>query len=347
MTLDDLDTPALLIDLDRVEANAQRWQACCDKAGVKNRPHIKTHKIPELALLQIQLGACGITCQKLGEAEAMADGGVSDIFLAYNLVGEPKLQRLRALHERTHLRVVADGREVVEGLARAMAGAERPLEVLVECDTGMHRIGVQTPEEAVELARHIAAQTSLRFAGFCTYPASAEAVAFMEAAKRLCTGLAVPEISGGGTPGMWGLPGYGIFSEYRAGTYLFYDRITVAAGVARLEDCALTVLTTVVSTSGTDWVTLDGGTKTFSSDQYGQTGFGCVLGEPQSVLTRCSEEHGVLQTAGAKPRTRVGEKLRIIPNHACIVSNLHDTAYAVRGEKVVAQWAITARGKLQ
>jgi D-serine deaminase-like pyridoxal phosphate-dependent protein len=166
---------------------------------------------------------------------------------------------------------------------------------------------------------------------------------------RLCNerGIEVEVVSGGGTPKMWEFPKHHVFTEYRVGTYLFNDRIVAASGAATLDDCASSVLVSVVSVSGPTWVTVDGGTKTFSSDQYGQSGFGAVLGNPQCELVRCSEEHGVLQEAGAKPNFVIGQKLRIIPNHACIVSNLHDVAYAVRGDEVVAEWRIAARGKLQ
>lgn len=349
MKISHLDTPALIIDLDRVEKNVRRWQEFCDRAGLKNRPHIKTHKIPELAKLQVEYGAVGITCQKLGEAEVMADAGLSDIFLTYNIVGSAKLERLRALHQRIRLRVVADGREVVDGLEAAASKGDRRLEVSVECDSGMHRCGVQSPQEAVDLAEFIRSKDSLRFSGFSTYPTTADAAAFIEEVEALCQerGLEIPEISGGGTPGMWRLPPYRGFTEHRAGTYIFNDRITVAGGDATWADCASSVLVSVVSTSGLDWITVDGGTKTFSTDQYGQTGFGVLWDDPQTLLTRCSEEHGVLQSAGAKPGFALGQKLRVIPNHACIVSNLHDVAYAVRGDSVVAEWRVAARGKLQ
>ncbi len=349
MKIDELDTPALLIDLDRLEANLLRWQRHCDQLGIRNRPHVKTHKIPELARLQIAHGAAGVTCQKLGEAEAMADGGVDDILLAYNIIGEQKLERLAALHRRINLQTVADSAEVALGLQRAALAAGKPLKVMVECDTGMNRVGVPTPEGAAELARLIRSLDGLEFSGFCTYPASFEAAAFFAKAREVCrhSDVTVPAISMGGTPGMWqhaALPG---ITEYRVGTYLYNDRIIAAHGDASLADCAATLLVSVVSCTGASWVTIDGGTKTFSSDQYGQTGFGILLDDPDTVVVRCSEEHGVLQRCGEKPSLQVGDRVRVIPNHACIVSNLHDTAYAVRGDDVVAIWKITARGKIQ
>lgn len=349
MTIDDLDTPALLIDLDRVEANLHKWQTFCDQHGIDNVPHVKTHKIPELARWQMAGGAKGVTCQKLGEAEAMADGGIDEIFLTYNIVGAHKLARLTRLHGRVNLRVVADSEEVALGLNEVGCRTGRPLRVMVECDTGMHRVGVASPEAAARLAGQIQTMQGLEFSGFCTYPASEKSQEFFSRALALCRdqGIPVASVSGGGTPRMWTLGGNSCLTEYRAGTYIYNDRITVSQGVAQWSDCALSVLTAVVSTSGEHWVTVDGGTKTFSSDQYGQVGYGSQLEDPQTVLVRCSEEHGVLQHKEGKPRLSLGEKIRLIPNHACVVSNLHDVAYGVRGNEVVAQWEITARGKLQ
>src|SRR3982751_3442776 len=166
----DYGTPAAVIDMDRVERNIARIQAACDAAGVGNRPHIKTHKSPMLAKLQIAAGAKGITCQKLGEAEVMADGGLDDILISYNLLGDEKMARLGALMRRVNVTVVADNSTVVAGLPDAAAQAERSLQVAVECDTGRKRAGVETPAEAIALAKSIAASSGLRFAGFMLYP---------------------------------------------------------------------------------------------------------------------------------------------------------------------------------
>ncbi len=163
-------TPAVVIDLDVVERNIARLQSLCDTAGIANRPHIKTHKSPVLAAMQIAAGAKGITCQKLGEAEVMADGGMDDILISYNILGEEKTGRLGALAGRVKMTVSADNPIVVDGLPRAAGIAGRPLDVLVECDTGRKRAGVETPSEAVALAKHIAAQPGLTFAGFLIYP---------------------------------------------------------------------------------------------------------------------------------------------------------------------------------
>ena len=183
----DYGTPAVVIDMDRVERNIARVQAQCDAAGVANRPHIKTHKSPMLAALQRDAGAKGITCQKLGEAEVMADGGLDDILISYNLIGEEKMARLAALMRRINVTVVADNPTVVAGLPLAAAQAERPLSVAVECDTGRKRAGVETPAEAIALAKQIAAAKGLSFAGFMMYPTEsgwAEAQAFYDEALK-------------------------------------------------------------------------------------------------------------------------------------------------------------------
>jgi D-serine deaminase-like pyridoxal phosphate-dependent protein len=167
-------TPAVVIDLDVVESNIARVQAMCDAAGIANRPHIKTHKSPEIAKMQIAAGAKGITCQKLGEAEVMADAGIDDIFISYNMLGEQKTGRLGQLLARSQVRVAADNPVVVEGLIHAGQIAGRPLEVMVECDTGRKRAGVETPQEAISLAKQIAASPHLCFAGLMLYPPEAK-----------------------------------------------------------------------------------------------------------------------------------------------------------------------------
>jgi D-serine deaminase-like pyridoxal phosphate-dependent protein len=349
MKIADLDTPALLIDLDLVEANIQRWQTYCDTHAIRNRPHVKTHKLPTLAWKQVRAGAAGVTCQKLGEAEAMAAAGISDILLPYNIVGPHKLERLQQLHRCCSLSVSADSETVLQGLSTAMRAESHPLPVLIECDTGMRRCGVQTPEEAFQLARITAHLPGLRFAGLLTYPTGPTTAAFFDATVTLCrsTGLDVATLSGGGTPQMWSAHQAAGITEHRAGTYIYHDRMTVAAGAATIDDCALSLLTTVVSRPAPDRAVIDGGSKTFSSDSFGLDGYGAILNYPQATLVRLSEEHGVVDTSALSRAPRIGEQLRIVPNHACVVSNLHNQAYAVRGDTVEAIWPIASRGAVQ
>src|SRR5690349_11231663 len=200
-------TPCAVIDMDRVERNIARIQAACDAAGVANRPHIKTHKSPMLAQLQVAAGAKGITCQKLGEAEVMADAGIDDILISYNLLGEEKMARLGALQARANMTVAADNSVVVASLTQAAAHSGRPLSVVVECDTGRKRAGVETPSEAIALAREIAVSRGLSFAGFMLYPTETgweEAQKFYDEALAgvRSHGLDAKMISTGGTPNL-------------------------------------------------------------------------------------------------------------------------------------------------
>src|SRR5438045_777 len=230
-------TPAAVIDMDRVERNISRIQAACDAAGLANRPHIKTHKSPVLAKLQIEAGARGITCQKLGEAEVMADAGIDDILISYNLLGEEKMARLGALQAKANMTVAADNPVVIADLPKAAAASGRPLSVVVECDTGRRRAGVETPGEAVALAREIAASKGLTFAGFMLYPTETgwtEAQRFFDEALAgvRAQGLDAVMVSTGGTPNLKNLGKLNGATEHRPGTYIYNDRMQVAAGVA-------------------------------------------------------------------------------------------------------------------
>jgi D-serine deaminase-like pyridoxal phosphate-dependent protein len=350
-TIDDLDTPAVLIDLDRAEANLARAQSYADAHGLKLRPHIKTHKIPELARQQVELGAVGITCQKLGEAEAMADAGLDDILLTFNLLGRAKLHRLVALVRRVRLSVTLDNAVVAGELDAAMREAGLRLPVLVECDTGGERCGVQIPNEAAELARLVDGLKGLRFAGLMTYPARgrvpataawlAEAVAVL---RR--TGLEPAVVSTGGTPDLFRAHEVGTATEHRPGTYVFRDRDQMRAG-GTLEDCAMRVLATVVSRPTDGRAILDAGSKTLSSDTLGLDGHGFVLEYPQLVLEKLSEEHGHVDCAASNARPRIGERVTIVPNHACAVTNLHDVVHGVRGDRVERVFRVEARGRVQ
>ena len=351
MPFESLETPCVLIDLPRVEANLRRAQAFADARGLKLRPHIKTHKLARFARRQVELGAVGITCQKLGEAEVMADAGVRDIFLPYNILGESKLARLKALAARVRLSVTADSAATVAGLARTFRDAVEPLPVLVECDTGMGRCGVQTPKEALALARLIAAAPGLSFAGLMTYPAAGKVeanAAWLAAAVDLLTqeGLPPKIVSSGGTPDLWRAAEAAVVSEHRPGTYIYLDRYQVAKDVGTLEDCALTVLATVVSRPTPERAVIDAGSKALSSDTLGLDGFGLLLEYPDAVIRSLSEEHGVVDLTACAKRPEIGEHVRIVPNHACVVSNLFDTVTLISGADVIEVTRVTARGRV-
>lgn len=344
-------TPAVVIDLDKVEANIARLQAACDAAGVANRPHIKTHKSPELARLQVAAGARGITCQKLGEAEVMADGGLDDILISYNILGEEKLGRLGHLQRRVRMIVAADNPVTVAGLPHAAEIAGRNLEVVVECDTGRKRAGVETPSEAVELAKRIAASKGLTFAGFLMYPPEdgwAVTQDFLDSANAGLreAGLEAGIVSTGGSPNIPNIGKLKGATEHRAGTSIFNDRMQIAAGVASLEDCALSVYATVVSRAGPERGILDSGSKTLTSDTGGLEGHGLILEYPLAKIAKFAEEHGFLDLSGSNERPNVGEVVRIVPNHVCVVVNMVDRLVTVRGDKLVGELPVAARGKL-
>lgn len=346
-TLTELDTPVVTIDLDVVEANIARLQTYLDGHGIKSRPHIKTHKIPALAKKQVEAGAVGIACQKIGEAEVMAAAGLRDIFLPFNILGPAKLERLVALARQVRLSLTVDSEGVAQGLSGAAHRAGLSLPVLVECDTGGQRVGVQSPEAALDLARRIARMPGLNFGGLMTYPNSEAAGKFIVRALELFrgTGLPVPEVSGGGTPVMWQAHTVPGLTEHRAGTYIYNDRSIVRSGAATWEQCAMRIRATVVSRPTPGRAILDAGSKSLTSDLLGFEDYGYVVEYPEARLFTLSEEHGHLDVSGCARRPEVGEMVSIIPNHTCVVSNLHDTVTMTRGVRVEGEWAVAARGR--
>lgn len=347
----EFGTPVAMVDLDRMERNIARLQSACDAVGVRNRPHIKTHKSPMIAAMQREAGAAGITCQKLGEAEVMADAGFDDILISYNILGEEKRGRLAALMRRTHVTVCADNPTVVESLGAAAQLAGATLDVLVECDTGRKRAGVERPGEAVALARDIASRSGLRFAGLLLYPpetAMAETRRFLDEtlAGLRAHGLEPSIISSGGTPNIANLGKISGVTEHRAGTYVFNDRMMLAAGAATLDDCALHVVATVVSRAGPERGIVDAGSKTLTSDIGGLQGHGLILEHPQARIAKFAEEHGFLDLAACNDRPQVGDVVRIVPNHVCVVVNMLDRLVATRGEAIVGEIPVAARGRI-
>jgi D-serine deaminase-like pyridoxal phosphate-dependent protein len=347
----EFGTPAVVVDLDVVEANIARMQALCEARGVANRPHVKTHKSPQLAAMQLAAGARGITCQKLGEAEVMAQAGIDDILISYNILGEQKLGRLGRLLAMTEVAVAADNPVTIAGLPAAGGIAGRPLPVVVECDTGRKRAGVETPGEAVELARQIAASPHLRFEGLLFYPPEdgwAQTQRFHDAALAGLRdlGLTPRIVSTGGTPNTPHVGELAGATEHRAGTYIFNDRMQMKAGVATLADCALTVYATVVSRAAPERGILDAGSKTLTSDTGGLDGHGLILEHPQARIASFAEEHGFLDLSACNQRPNVGDVVRIVPNHVCVVVNMVDRLVAVRCGEIAGEIAVEARGML-
>ena len=350
--IEDLETPVPIIEFDVMLANLRRWQSHSDGLGIANRPHIKTHKLVSVAKLQLALGAKGICVQKLGEAEVMADAGIRDQLLTFNIVGRSKLERLVQLIKRTDIAVVADSVAVVDGLAQAARSAGRTLSVLVECETGLGRNGVTAPIAALTLAQYIEASSGLKFGGLMTYPPAfkrGDVAAFIAETKQLLTTarLQCPRVSSGGSKDMWDKTGLSDVTEYRVGTYIYNDRSLVAAGACSFADCAETVLTTVVSTPTAERAIVDAGSKALTSDLLGLDGYGVVQDLGMAKIYNVNEEHGYLDTSNAPRRVRVGEQLHITMNHTCPVNNLFDKVVFVRGQHVLGAVRVDARGKVQ
>ena len=347
--LSDVLTPQPVIDEDRLAANISRAQDYMDAHDLAFRPHIKTHKIPAIARQQIDAGAVGINCQKVTEAEVFADAGFDDILITYNILGKARLARLMALNDRVAtLRVVADSAVTVAGLSAAMTG--KPLRVMVECDTGGGRCGVQTAQVAVDLAQAIAAAPGLTFDGLMTYPAigGAEVVeAFLQDAMAglAAVGLACPVRSNGGTPDLFSAHLVPSATEHRAGTYVYNDRAMMRAAECGADDMAMEILATVVSRPTPDRAVLDSGSKALTSDLLGFTDYGIIPALPGARIASLSEEHAVVDlTQCTVPGPQIGAQVRIVPNHTCVVSNLFDRMVFHRNGVVTRVLPVAARG---
>lgn len=351
MTIFALDTPDVLIDLDVAENNIQAFQRYCDEHNLHLRPHIKTHKLPFLAEYQLAQGAIGITCQKISEAEAMVAGGdMRDVLLSYNILGPEKVARLRKLADRVPLMVVADSEDAIAGLSAGFASADRPLSVLVECDTGAMRCGVATPDDALALAKRVQASPGLKFQGLMTYPPAKsvqKVLAWMTDAtsKFQAAGISLPVISSGGSPDMWQAHEMPLATEYRIGTYVYNDMSLVRQNTCKISDCALTVLATVVSVPSNRRAIIDAGSKVLTSDFPGEHGYGLIIDRPDLTIDQLSEEHGRIVSKSDIGLT-VGQQVRIIPNHACVVSNMLDRVTLVRADKIEGQVPVAARGQV-
>jgi D-serine deaminase-like pyridoxal phosphate-dependent protein len=368
--LSDLPTPQVLIDQRRALRNIDRVQQLASNAGVRLRPHAKTHKSPLVAKWQIERGAVGICCAKVGEAEVFADAGVRDIRLPYP-VNPSNAPRVLALMDRTTISIIVDHRDVARGWSEAMQRAGRTLDVLVKVDVGFHRCGID-PEQGDPLAfiAAIHAMPGLRLRGLLShaghaYHASSEdelrAIAAREAAtlcglreRAAASGIQLEEISVGATPTLRFSVGQPGLTELRPGNYVYFDRTQVSLGSAALDDCALTVLATVVSKPAGDRIILDCGSKTLTNDQArgirNAAGYGAVLTAANAVdetltIERLSEEHATVRVSGATP-LEPGDRVRVLPNHSCVVSNLVDLVRLVDGDRVIDTLPVAARGRI-
>lgn len=350
MRIEDLDSPVPVIDLDRVEHNIHKLQAYCDTHGIKLRPHIKTHKLPMLAYKQLEAGAVGISCQKLSEALVMAAAGIKDILITYNVMGQQKIEPLTQLARQVRLSLAIDNNLALDTIAQAAGLAEQSIAVLVEFESGNERVGVQSAQEALDLAQNIAQRPFLNFEGLMTYPCGPQVASFVAEAKTLFSDARLPinQVSVGGTPGMWSVHQIPGITELRAGTYIYNDRNIVGSGAASLEECALHVHSRVISRPTENRAVIDAGSKTLSSDlikaEYGE-GYGFILEYPQAVIRKLNEEHGIVDLSACQKKPKLGELVRIVPNHVCVVTNLHDEVIVQRRGIVEGIWPVWARGK--
>ena len=349
------ETPVVFLDLDHVEKNLIRAQSYFDLHKIQNRPHIKTHKSLLFAKRQIELGAVGITCQKLGEAEVMANGGIKDILITYPIVSQKKIDRLLNLNNQIKITTVVDNVEVARILSDAATATGKQLRVLVECDTGGERCGVQSPVSASDLARSIALLPGLKYCGLMTYPPKGQVgntTEYLNNAIGLIkeNGIEVELVSIGGTPDMYKaheikLSSLNTIQEHRPGTYLFSDRYMVENKVGPIEDCALQIAVTVISRPTENRAIIDAGSKTFSSDFMGFSDHGIILEYPKARIEKLSEEHGHINLSNCTKKPAIGEMLTIIPNHACAVSNLTDYFVGVKENGSAIHIRVDARGK--
>jgi D-serine deaminase-like pyridoxal phosphate-dependent protein len=363
------DTPEIAIDLARLQANIARAAASAEAHGVKLRPHVKTHKMPHVAALQIDAGAVGIQVAKLGEAEVFARAGITDIFVGYPLVGAQKIARLIQLLEQTNatISVAADSMEVALPIANAAAAAGIRMPLLIEVDTGLRRLGVQPGQAALDLARQLAELDGIELVGLFTHEGHVYTQAQSSEEKRAMTNAAcaavvetAQSIRAEGIPvatvsvGSSGTFRFAVecdnVTEVRPGTYVFNDLSQMLQGAATSTDIAAFVIATVVGRPEATRAVIDAGSKVLTSDRLlvndPDTTFGSVAGYPGATVTRLSEEHGLVELP---PDTdlRTGDRVAIVPNHICPVINLTDSVSVIADGVVAEHWAVAARGRVQ
>jgi D-serine deaminase-like pyridoxal phosphate-dependent protein len=367
--LADLPTPQVLIDRARVMRNLDRVQQLASSAGMRLRPHAKTHKSPAVAKWQIERGAVGVCCAKLGEAEVFVDAGIANIRLPYP-VNPSNASRLIALMDRASMSIIVDHPDVARGWSEAMQAAGRTLDVLIKVDVGFHRCGIDPDADPIAFIESIASLRGLRLRGLLSHAGhgyhAASDEELCDVAKREAetltslrdraakSGIALEEISVGATPTLRHSARQRGISELRPGNYVYFDRTQVALGAASLDDCALTVLATVVS-KHPGRIILDSGSKTLTNDQArgitASPGYGAVLTGDGAVdaslsIERLSEEHATVRVTG-ETRLKPGDRVRVLPNHACTVSNLVDVVRLVDGDRVIDTLPVAARGRIQ
>jgi D-serine deaminase-like pyridoxal phosphate-dependent protein len=361
-TLEELPTPALVIDSVVARNNIRRLADYAAKHRIGIRPHTKTHKNRVIAKLQIEAGAIGLTVAKVGEAEQLQTE-TNDLLMAYPAVGRARCQRLAELAKTKTIRVIAESVIGIESLASAAKNAGSTIGVLVEIDVGMGRTGVATAQESLALAQSISKTKGLRLDGILCYPghiwnpATEQAAPLAAVSAKLQeaidlwkqNGLEAKIVSGGSTPTAFRSHLVPQLTEIRSGTYVFNDMNTFRGGFCDLADCAARIYATVISTSVKDQIVLDGGTKTFTSDiciPARDSGNGYVVEYPDAKITALSEEHGQVNVSRCEKRPKVGERVSVIPNHICPCVNLQDAIWSREADGSLRKINVDARGKL-
>jgi D-serine deaminase-like pyridoxal phosphate-dependent protein len=362
MNISEIDTPAVLIEAEKLDRNLRKMADYCSQHRIALRPHTKTHKLPEVARMQMRYGAAGISVAKVGEAEVMADAGLTDIVIVYPVWGDSKWRRVAGLARRVRLSVAMDSLAVAEGISRTAVEAGVEVGIRVEFDTGFGRCGLHVDDSSIRIAKQVQSLANLRWEGISVYPGHImgdrvtrehDLIPENSQLDRLYSllsgaGISYPVVSGGNTPSAYLSHRFHGINEIRPGTYVFNDRNTADAEAATYDECAATVIATVVSTSVAGRAIIDAGSKTLTADTL-LTGerkhHGYVQGHPELALYDLSEEHGHLNiTEGTS--IRVGDRLRIVPNHICPCINLQQRVFVVSGEQVVDQWEVAGRGRV-
>ncbi|HIC87930.1 MAG TPA: alanine racemase, partial [Anaerolineae bacterium] len=363
----EIPTPALVVDLDKLHRNIDEMAERARKAGIKLRPHIKTHKTPIIAHMQMKAGAVGITCAKLGEAEVMAAAGIEDIFIAYPIVGQDKIERLLNLARWVpKISTSVDTFEAARVLNEAAVARGRCIDVLVEVEAGYRRTGIEPGEPMLRFVKEIVtSMPGLRYKGLmymagdtCKYVEREKQLAGEQAGAKVATdaaallrahGIETEVISGGSTPGAQYMHLLEGVTEYRAGCYVFGDMKYADLGALTRDQMSLTILTTVVSVpsiSEPDHFVVDAGSKTLThSDATTTPGYGTFVQYPNLAVNVASEEHGAVHLPKGMRPPAIGTKLDIYPNYVSDVVNLSDKLWVVQGDDVIATWDILARGK--
>ena len=364
MLVTELDTPALVVDLDIMQRNLCRVAEYCKSNDLRLRPHTKTHKSPLVGRRQLDSGAVGLTVAKVGEAEVMLGSDTPDLLVAYPVIGRSKLDRLMEVARRTRVTVALDSLFAAHQLSDAARAAQAEVGVLAEVDVGLGRVGVSPGEELLALAQGIQRLPHLRFEGITFYPGhikdndetGREQLARLSELVRSMlddfrrADIPVKVVSGGSTPALFHSHEVRGLNEIRPGTYVYNDLNTIRSGACALADCAASILVTVVSTARPGQIIVDGGSKTFSSDRLANSSevtFGHVVEAPECSFQKMNEEHGYVDITRARRDFGIGDRLHIIPNHICVAVNLHEKVYGIRGDNVELEWKVEGRGKLQ